>query len=80
VIFIVIILYCMCSVAVLSVAFGIVPYIPHAYLDSRVLIFYAIGSFALTAVVSAYHLATMIRRRKRKCDKFDDCDRVCKAR
>ena len=77
---IVIILYCVSSIAILLAAYGIVSYIPHAYLNPRVLIAYSVGSFLLTAIVSAYHLATMIRRRKRKCDKFNDCDRFCKAR
>jgi Kef-type K+ transport system membrane component KefB len=78
VICIIIILYCVSSIAVLLVAAGIVSHIPHAYLNPRVLIAYSVGSFLLAAITSAYHLATMIRRRKRKCDISAECGRSYK--
>ncbi|MDR0584194.1 MAG: hypothetical protein LBG57_07610 [Treponema sp.] len=70
-IFIVIIAYAVSSVVVLCLALGIFPYLEHAYFNPQVCIAYAIISFALTAFISAYHLSTMIRRKKRRCDLTD---------
>jgi membrane protein implicated in regulation of membrane protease activity len=78
VIFIVIIMYCVSSINVLLLALGIMPYIPGVYLNPYVLIAFAIISFLITLLISIYHLSTMIRRRKRKCDQLADADKVCK--
>jgi hypothetical protein len=79
VIFILIILYCVSSVNVLLLALGILPYIPGAYLNPYVLIAFSIISFALTLLISAFHLSTMIRRKKRRCDRIPDDAKVCKT-
>lgn len=78
VIFIVIIMYCVSSMNVLILALGIMPYIPGVYLNPYVLIVFAIISFVITLLVSIYHLSTMIRKRKRKCDRPADEDKMCK--
>ena len=69
IIFILIILYCVSSINVLLLAFGLLPYIPGIYLKSGMLIVFSLFSLAMTLFVSAYHLSTMIRRRKRKTDR-----------
>lgn len=79
VIFILIILYCVSSVNVLLLALGLMPYIPGAYLNPHVLIAFSIISFALTLFISAFHLSTMIRRKKRRCDRIPDDAKTCKA-
>lgn len=71
-IFIVIIAYAVSSVVVLCLALGIFPYLEGAYLNPQVCLAYAIISFALTAFISAYHLSTMLRRKKRRNDRLDD--------
>jgi hypothetical protein len=69
IIFILIILYAVCSVIVLFLAVGIISSPSNGFLLSPIgVITYAIISFALTAVTSAYHLSTMIFRRKRTGD------------
>jgi membrane protein implicated in regulation of membrane protease activity len=77
-IFIVIILYAVSSIVVLGVAAGVFHKMPGAYLNPYICVAYAIISFALTAFISAYHLSTMIRRKKRRCDRLDDGLKVCK--
>jgi hypothetical protein len=69
IIFVLILLYAICSINVLLLAAGIVSYLPREFvLDPFVLIAFAIISFCLVVVTSAYHLATMILRRKRRVD------------
>lgn len=68
VIFILIILYCFSAISVLLLVLGLLPYIDGMYLNSRVLIGFAMGSFGLSLLISIYHLSTMLRRRKRKDD------------
>jgi predicted membrane protein len=69
IIFILILLYAICSINVLFLAIGIISYLPKSFLlDPHVLIAFAIISFALTVLTSAYHLSTMILRRKRRSD------------
>jgi hypothetical protein len=67
-IFVLIILYCVSSITVLLLALGILPYVSDAHLNPFVLIGFAIASFTLTLFISAFHLSTMLRRRKRKTD------------
>lgn len=67
-IFIVIIIYAISSVVMLGLVLGIFPALPGAYLNPYMCLGYAIISFLLTAFISAYHLSTLIRRRKRKTD------------
>jgi hypothetical protein len=42
---------------------------PGAYLNPRSLLIFSIISFFLAVLVSAYHLSTLIRRRKRRSDR-----------
>lgn len=67
-IFILILLYAVSSINVLLLALGILPHIPGMYLNPYIMVAFSLISFALTAFISAYHLSTMIRRRKRKTD------------
>jgi hypothetical protein len=68
IIFILIILYTVSSINVLILALSIVPYLERAYLHTPVLLGFAVISFVLTLVIIAYHLYTMIHRKKRKTD------------
>jgi hypothetical protein len=73
IIFILIILYAICSINVLLLAAGIVSYLPREFvLDPFVLIAFAIISFCLVIITSAYHLSTMFFRRKRSIDWQND--------
>jgi membrane protein implicated in regulation of membrane protease activity len=72
IIFILIILYSVSAINVLLLAFGLLPYIPGAYLNPNMLIGFSLFSFVLTLLTSAYHLSTMIRRRKRKTDRISE--------
>ena len=65
---VVLFLYFIAAIVVLSLALGLIPVVPEAHFHPYVLIIFAIVSFTLTALVSAYHLSTQIRRRKRKTD------------
>lgn len=74
--FIALIVYAISTALVLTLATGVVSRIPRAYLDPHVCIVYAVISFVLTALTGAYHLSTMLRRKKRKTDHLDilcDC-------
>jgi ABC-type multidrug transport system permease subunit len=73
-IFLLIILYCISSINVLLLAFGLTKWIPDFHLNARVLIAFSVTSFALTLFVSAYHLSTFLRRRKRASDHVIDAD------
>jgi predicted membrane protein len=69
IIFILILLYAICSINVLFLVAGIVYYLPKDFmLDPFVLIIFTIISFCLVVITSAYHLSTMILRRKRRTD------------
>ena len=61
-------LYFVAALVVLSLALGVVPSVPEAQHHPLLLIIFAIVSFALTVIISAFHLTTQIRRRKRKTD------------
>ena len=72
IIFILIILYCVSSINVLLLGFGILPYIPGVYLNPYMFIWFALASCVLTLIMSVYHLSTMLRRRKRKSDRTSE--------
>jgi hypothetical protein len=67
-IFVLIVAYCVSVIAVLSMTFGIVP-VEWAYFNPYLLMGFAVASFFLTVLISAYHLGNLFRRRKRKTDK-----------
>ncbi|MDR2551641.1 MAG: hypothetical protein LBD31_00525 [Treponema sp.] len=68
-IFILIILYVICSIVVLLLALGIVLPRTSLYLNPYTLIGFSVVSFGFTVLISVYHLSTLIRRRKRKTDR-----------
>lgn len=68
-VFTLIILYCATSINVLLLALGILPNLPGAYSQSFALMAFAVISFVTTLFVSAYHLSSMLRKRKRKSDR-----------
>ena len=69
IVFIVIILYCVSSINVLILSFGVLPYVPHVvYIDPAIFVGFTLFSIVLTLIVSAYHVNTMIRSNKRKTD------------
>jgi membrane protein implicated in regulation of membrane protease activity len=79
IIFLLIILYCISSINVLLLAFGLTKWIPNFHLNARVLITFSVTSFALTLLVSAYHLSTFLRRRKRASDRVADAQAKASA-
>jgi hypothetical protein len=68
VVFILVILYAISSINVLMLAYGLLQYLPGAFLNPSVIVAFALISFVLTILTSVYHLATMLRGRKRKVD------------
>ena len=66
---IVLIVYAVASVSLLVFAIQWLKTNPHSFLDPRAAIGYAIISFVLVAVIAAYHLSTLLRRRKRRSDR-----------
>ena len=70
IVFIVIILYCVSSINVLILSFGVLPYVPQVvYIDPAIFVGFTLFSIALTLVMSAYHISSMIRSNKRKTDR-----------
>ncbi|GMO52127.1 MAG: hypothetical protein Pg6C_17490 [Treponemataceae bacterium] len=71
-IFCAIILYLIATTVAALAAAGIMPNSSGSAVheNSYVLICFSLVSFALTGVISAFHLSTLIRRRKRKSDKI----------
>ena len=69
--FVLIILYVAGTVALLCLIPGLTLYLPRARLP-YLFIGYSIISFIMAAFISAYHLSTMIRRRKRTADRIAD--------
>jgi membrane protein implicated in regulation of membrane protease activity len=68
ILFILIILYAVSVISVLCIALGVLPYLHYKfYLKDNIP--YAIISFVLAVLLSAYHLSDMLRNRKRKTDK-----------
>jgi hypothetical protein len=65
-----IVLYCVAAVNVLILALGMLPYYEAEHGVSYLLIGFTISSFVLTLFISAYHLSTMLRRRKRRSDRL----------
>ncbi|MDR0600687.1 MAG: hypothetical protein LBG84_11545 [Treponema sp.] len=72
IIFVIIIIYAVSSINVFLLALGILPFLPAAYLNPYLLLTFSIASFAFTLLMAAYHLSTMIRRRKRKTDRVEN--------
>jgi membrane protein implicated in regulation of membrane protease activity len=69
--FILAMMYCISSLNVLLLVLGVVRWIPTAYLNPYVLIWFSVISFAFALLLSAYHFSTFINRRKRKNDRVD---------
>jgi lipid-A-disaccharide synthase-like uncharacterized protein len=69
VIFILSLLYYAGSVIVLFLALGLMPNMSRVYLNPYLLIGFSIVSFVLTLFISVYHLALLLKRRKRKTDR-----------
>ena len=63
------IVYAISSVSLLVFAAQWLKSNPHSYLDPKAAIGYAIISFVLVALITAYHLSTLLRRRKRRTDR-----------
>jgi pilus assembly protein TadC len=64
-----IIVYAIASINVLILAVTTYKELPGAYLNPQSLSLFSIISFILVVAVSAYHLSTLIRRRKRRSDR-----------
>ena len=69
-IYIVIIIYCSCSINVLIFALGALQIFAAARFVTEVLIFFALMSFALTLCVGVFHIRSMVKQDKRKTDKL----------
>jgi hypothetical protein len=65
-----ILLYAVASTYLLIASLQWVQKTPAAYLKPETLIAYAITSFLLVALVSVVHLASLIRRRRRRSDRL----------
>ena len=70
-IYIVIIVYCSCSINVLIFALGAVQIFASARLITEVLIFFALMSFALALCLGIFHIRSMVKQDKRKTDKLN---------
>ena len=70
IIFVLIKVYAIVSVLILLAAYGKIGTIPAE--DNTIWIYYAIGSFGFAVLIAAYHLSSMIHRRKRKADRLAD--------
>jgi hypothetical protein len=66
--FILVILYCVSSSVVLLGAVGLVEMIPNLHLNPGALVIFTVISYVFAILVSAYHLSTFLRRRKRSVD------------
>jgi len=72
-IFVLLIAYAVFCVIILLAVLNVVPLIPDdAYNQVYLYLCFAVVSFLLTVFISAYHLTTLIRRRKRASDKLVD--------
>ena len=69
-IYIVIIIYCSCSINVLVFALGSVQIFATVRFVTEVLIFFALMSFALTLCLGVFHIRSMVKQDKRKTDKL----------
>ena len=67
---IVILLYAVSSVYLLITSMNWVKNTPNTYLRVEPIIAYAITSFLLVALVSIYHLSSLLRRRRRHSDRL----------
>ena len=66
---IVLIVYTIATVTLLIFAIQWIKANPYSSLEPKAAIGYAIISFVLVASISAYHLSTLLRRRKRRTDR-----------
>lgn len=64
-----VLLYAVASLYLLIASVHWVQKTPAAYLKPETLIAYAITSFLLVAIVSVFHLGSLIRRRRRRSDR-----------
>jgi hypothetical protein len=69
IIWVCILLYAVASINVLILALITYKDLPGAYLNPNALIGFAIISFLLVVMISAYHISSLIRRRKRRSDR-----------
>jgi len=76
IIFILIILYSVSSINVLILAVGILPFLMGAFLNTRVLTYFAEISFGIAALLSIFHLSLIFRSRKRKNDLSENNSRA----
>jgi hypothetical protein len=72
IVFILIISYAISSINILVLWLGILPKLPDDYFHPYVLMGFSLASCVVTLFISAYHLSTMIRRRKRITDRQND--------
>ena len=79
VLFILSIAYALSSIITLLLSFGIVRSIPGMIYNTSVMMGYTIISFAYGMILSLYHLAMFIVRRKRKSDYRELDERLSKA-
>jgi hypothetical protein len=70
VIYIVIIVYCACSINVLLFALGAVRIFPNANLVTEALTFFTLISFLLALCTSVFHIRSIVKRDKRRSDKL----------
>jgi hypothetical protein len=69
VIWVCILLYAVASINVLILALTTYKDLPGAYLNPNALVGFAVISFLLVVMISAYHISSLIRRRKRRSDR-----------
>jgi membrane protein implicated in regulation of membrane protease activity len=69
VIWVCILLYAVASINVLILALTTYKDLPGAYLNPNALVGFAVISFLLVVVISAYHISSLVRRRKRRSDR-----------
>jgi membrane protein implicated in regulation of membrane protease activity len=65
-----IVAYAAASLNVIIMALLTIDNTPGAYLNPKSSLVFAVVSFILVVIVSIYHISTLLRRRKRRSDKF----------
>jgi hypothetical protein len=68
VLFVLSVLYMVCAVVILIITLSAIAVIPGLHNNHYVLIGFSLASFTFSVFISAFHLSTIIRRRKRKTD------------
>jgi Kef-type K+ transport system membrane component KefB len=66
---IILIVYTIASISLLLFAMQWLGSNPNSYLDPQIILKYAVISFLLVVFIAAYHLSTLLRRRKRRSDR-----------